>query len=89
MFQVEWMSDKIMKTFEGVAYNPFDFRHVKICRNLLELSRIRSPKVCFSLAVIIYVTNANDTGHYGVLIVKTAWRKTTEIDRPKSTVGRQ
>lgn len=43
--QVEWMSDKIMRSFEEARNNPFHFKHVKLCHNLAELARIPEPKV--------------------------------------------
>ncbi|XP_041353692.1 cleavage and polyadenylation specificity factor subunit 2-like [Gigantopelta aegis] len=43
--QVEWMSDKIMRSFEENRNNPFQFKHVKLCHNLAELSRVPEPKV--------------------------------------------
>ncbi|VDP06542.1 unnamed protein product [Soboliphyme baturini] len=43
--QVEWMSDKILRSFEEGRYNPFQFRHVQLCHSLAELARIHSPKV--------------------------------------------
>ncbi|XP_036335110.1 probable cleavage and polyadenylation specificity factor subunit 2 isoform X1 [Rhagoletis pomonella] len=43
--QIEWMSDKLMKTFEGARNNPFQFRHMQLCHNLAELSKMPSPKV--------------------------------------------
>ncbi|VDM96391.1 unnamed protein product [Thelazia callipaeda] len=43
--QVEWMSDKVLKSFEVGRYNPFQFRHVQLCHTLLDLIRVRSPKV--------------------------------------------
>ncbi|VDK54435.1 unnamed protein product [Anisakis simplex] len=43
--QVEWMSDKILKSFEGGRYNPFQFRHVQLCHSSFDLMRVRSPKV--------------------------------------------
>ncbi|CAD6991302.1 probable cleavage and polyadenylation specificity factor subunit 2 [Ceratitis capitata] len=43
--QIEWMSDKLMKTFEGARNNPFQFRHMQVCHNLAELSKMSSPKV--------------------------------------------
>ncbi|VDN24964.1 unnamed protein product [Gongylonema pulchrum] len=43
--QVEWMSDKVLKSFEVGRYNPFQFRHVQLCHTLTELIRVRSPKV--------------------------------------------
>ncbi|XP_021378418.1 cleavage and polyadenylation specificity factor subunit 2-like [Mizuhopecten yessoensis] len=46
--QMEWMSDKIMRSFEENRNNPFHFKHVKLCHNLAELSRIPEPKVVLS-----------------------------------------
>ncbi|XP_055677061.1 probable cleavage and polyadenylation specificity factor subunit 2 [Lutzomyia longipalpis] len=43
--QIEWMSDKLMKNFEGARNNPFQFRHLKLCHNLSELASVPSPKV--------------------------------------------
>lgn len=43
--QVEWMSDKILRSFEEGRYNPFQFRHVQLCHSMMELQRVRSPKV--------------------------------------------
>ncbi|XP_035228825.1 cleavage and polyadenylation specificity factor subunit 2-like, partial [Stegodyphus dumicola] len=43
--QVEWMSEKIMKNFEGQRSNPFQFKHVQLCHSLGELSKIPEPKV--------------------------------------------
>ncbi len=43
--QIEWMSDKLMKSFEGARNNPFQFRHLKLCHTLQELAKVPSPKV--------------------------------------------
>lgn len=43
--QIEWMSDKLMKSFEGARNNPFQFKHMQLCHNLSELSTVPSPKV--------------------------------------------
>ncbi|XP_050341682.1 probable cleavage and polyadenylation specificity factor subunit 2 [Bactrocera neohumeralis] len=43
--QIEWMSDKLMKSFEGARNNPFQFRHMQLCHNLAELAKMSSPKV--------------------------------------------
>lgn len=42
---VEWMSDKIMKSFEGQRNNPFQFKHLQLCYKLNDLNRVREPKV--------------------------------------------
>jgi len=39
------MSDKIMRAFEENRNNPFHFKHVKLCHNLVELAKIPEPKV--------------------------------------------
>lgn len=43
--QIEWMSDKLMKSFEGARNNPFQFRHLRLCHSMSELAKIPSPKV--------------------------------------------
>lgn len=43
--QIEWMSDKLMKSFEGARNNPFQFKHVQLCHSLAELNKVPSPKV--------------------------------------------
>lgn len=46
--QIEWMSDKLMKNFEGARNNPFQFRHMKLCHNMNELNNLPSPMVVLS-----------------------------------------
>jgi cleavage and polyadenylation specificity factor subunit 2 len=41
--QVEWMNNKIVQSFEVGRYNPFDFKHIKLCCSLSELNRIQTP----------------------------------------------
>ena len=43
--QIEWMSDKLMKSFEGARNNPFQFRHLRLCHSMNELAKVPSPKV--------------------------------------------
>ncbi|XP_050543875.1 cleavage and polyadenylation specificity factor subunit 2 isoform X2 [Daktulosphaira vitifoliae] len=43
--QIEWMSDKLMKSFEGARNNPFFFKHVKLCHNMNDLNKVPEPKV--------------------------------------------
>ncbi|KAF7638849.1 Cleavage and polyadenylation specificity factor subunit 2 [Meloidogyne graminicola] len=43
--QVEWMSDKILRMFELGRQNPFQLKHVRFCHTLVDLNRVRSPKV--------------------------------------------
>ncbi|XP_050438409.1 probable cleavage and polyadenylation specificity factor subunit 2 [Adelges cooleyi] len=43
--QIEWMSDKLMKSFEGARNNPFFFKHVKLCHNINDLNKTSDPKI--------------------------------------------
>ncbi len=43
--QIEWMSEKLMRTFEGRRNNPFAFRHMKHCHSIAEVNKVPSPKV--------------------------------------------
>ncbi|KAE9543581.1 hypothetical protein AGLY_002381 [Aphis glycines] len=43
--QIEWISDKLMKSFEGARNNPFFFKHVKLCHNMDDLNKVSEPKV--------------------------------------------
>lgn len=43
--QIEWMSDKLMRSFEGARNNPFQFKHLHLCHSLQELNKVPSPKV--------------------------------------------
>nr|XP_023012398.1 probable cleavage and polyadenylation specificity factor subunit 2 isoform X1 [Leptinotarsa decemlineata]XP_023012405.1 probable cleavage and polyadenylation specificity factor subunit 2 isoform X2 [Leptinotarsa decemlineata] len=43
--QIEWMSDKLMRSFEGARNNPFQFKHLQLCHTQGELSKVSSPKV--------------------------------------------
>lgn len=43
--QIEWMSDKLMKSFEGARNNPFHFRHAKLVHSIADLMKIPGPKV--------------------------------------------
>lgn len=43
--QIEWMSDKLMRSFEGARNNPFQFKHLQLCHSLNELGKVPSPKV--------------------------------------------
>ncbi|XP_076039081.1 cleavage and polyadenylation specificity factor subunit 2 [Oratosquilla oratoria] len=42
---IEWMSEKLTKSFDQSRSNPFSFKHVKLCHSLTDLSRLQSPKV--------------------------------------------
>lgn len=43
--QIEWMSDKLMKSFEGARNNPFQFKHLHMCHSMQELAKVSNPKV--------------------------------------------
>ncbi|ELU12868.1 hypothetical protein CAPTEDRAFT_155355 [Capitella teleta] len=43
--QVEWMSDKIMRSFEERRNNPFQFKHLQLCHSMAELAKVPEPKV--------------------------------------------
>lgn len=43
--QIEWMSDKMMKSFEGARNNPFQFKYARFVHSIQELAQIPGPKV--------------------------------------------
>ncbi|CAB0016650.1 unnamed protein product [Nesidiocoris tenuis] len=43
--QIEWMSDKLMKSFEAVRNNPFQFKHIRICHSVNEVLKLASAHV--------------------------------------------
>lgn len=43
--QVEWMSDKVMKSFEDRRNNPFHLKNVNICQDITSFMNIRQPCV--------------------------------------------
>lgn len=43
--QIEWMSDKLMRSFEGARNNPFQFKHLQLCHSMADLNKVPSPKV--------------------------------------------
>lgn len=43
--QVEWMSDKVMKSFEDRRNNPFHLKNVNICQDMTSFLNIRQPCV--------------------------------------------
>ncbi|XP_050426265.1 probable cleavage and polyadenylation specificity factor subunit 2 [Adelges cooleyi] len=50
--QIEWISDKLMKSFEGARSNPFSLKHVKLCHNMNDLNNVPEPK-------LVLASNAN------------------------------
>jgi len=51
--QIEWMSDKLMRSFEGARNNPFQFKHLQLCHSMAELNQVPSPKVNKTIKVSI------------------------------------
>ncbi|XP_058117783.1 probable cleavage and polyadenylation specificity factor subunit 2 [Anopheles ziemanni] len=49
--QIEWMSDKLMKSFEGARNNPFTFKHLRLCHTMADLAKVPSPKVVLASSV--------------------------------------
>ncbi|XP_018497303.1 cleavage and polyadenylation specificity factor subunit 2 [Galendromus occidentalis] len=43
--QVEWMSDKVMRSFEGARSNPFQFKYLIPCHSHGEIQSVSEPKV--------------------------------------------
>lgn len=39
------MSEKLMRSFEGLRSNPCQFKHLRLCHSLMELNKVPSPKV--------------------------------------------
>lgn len=49
------MSDKIMRSFEGLKGNPFQFKHLQLCHSLTELNKVPEPKVCLKIIELNYM----------------------------------
>lgn len=43
--QIEWMGEKLQKSYENTKNNPFQLRNVVLCHTLVELAQVPSPKV--------------------------------------------
>uniref|UniRef100_A0A0A9YR18 Cleavage and polyadenylation specificity factor subunit 2 n=1 Tax=Lygus hesperus TaxID=30085 RepID=A0A0A9YR18_LYGHE len=43
--QIEWMSEKLMKNFEAVRNNPFQFKHIRLCHSVNEVLKLATAKV--------------------------------------------
>ncbi|XP_030038036.1 probable cleavage and polyadenylation specificity factor subunit 2 [Manduca sexta] len=43
--QIEWMSDKLTRAFEGARSNPFALRHLHLCHSVAEVTRTPGPKL--------------------------------------------
>jgi cleavage and polyadenylation specificity factor subunit 2 len=48
--QVEWMNEKIARSFAEDRYNPFNFKHVKLCDSIEEINKLSSPKLILASA---------------------------------------
>ncbi|CAK1549515.1 unnamed protein product [Leptosia nina] len=46
--QIEWMSDKLTRAFEGARSNPFALRYLHLCHSVAEVTRTPGPKVVLS-----------------------------------------
>lgn len=42
---VEWMNDKIVRSFEEVRNNPFQFAKIVLCKSIEELDNVPNPKL--------------------------------------------
>ena len=42
---IEWMSEKLTKSFDNNRANPFSLKYVKFCHTLADLNQLPSPKV--------------------------------------------
>ncbi|RZF43077.1 hypothetical protein LSTR_LSTR001255 [Laodelphax striatellus] len=51
--QIEWMSDKLMRSFEGARNNPFQFKHLQLCHSMAELNKVPSPKAIVSMLQVV------------------------------------
>ncbi|XP_024082036.1 probable cleavage and polyadenylation specificity factor subunit 2 [Cimex lectularius] len=43
--QIEWMSDKLMKSFEAVRNNPFQFKNIRLCHSVNDILKLQASKV--------------------------------------------
>lgn len=59
--QIEWMSDKLMRSFEGARNNPFQFKHLQLCHSMAELNQVPSPKVNkkIKISVVFFDSKVN------------------------------
>ena len=42
---IEWMSERVIEKFTRKREQPYDFKHIKLCQTLSEVSSIPEPKV--------------------------------------------
>jgi cleavage and polyadenylation specificity factor subunit 2 len=43
--QVEWMNEKIARSFAEDRHNPFNFKYLKLCDSLEDVNKLSSPKL--------------------------------------------
>lgn len=79
--QIEWMSDKLMKSFEGARNNPFQFRHLQLCHTLAELQKVSSPKV------VLCSTTDMESGYSRELFIQWASNPNNSIIITTRLVG--
>ena len=80
LFQVEWMSEKILKLFEDKRDDPFKFKFIRACHSLEELDRIPEPKVVLAsppdlecgLARELFIRWAGDVKNSVVFTTRTS-----------------
>ncbi|GBP51084.1 Probable cleavage and polyadenylation specificity factor subunit 2 [Eumeta japonica] len=58
--QIEWMSDKLTRAFEGARSNPFALRHLQLCHSVAEVTRTPGPKVVLASFPDLEVGYARD-----------------------------
>ena len=74
--QVEWMNDKIVQSFEIGRNNPFEFKHIKLCRSIAELNGLNTPS---KNKVVLASTPDLESGFSRQLFVE--W-----CENPKNTI---
>lgn len=65
--QIEWMSDKLMRSFEGARNNPFQFKHLQLCHSMAELNQVPSPKVSKKIKISVAVTSFDSKINFQLL----------------------
>lgn len=43
--QVEWMNERIHRSFSEDRYNPFNFKSLKLCDSIEDINKLSSPKL--------------------------------------------
>lgn len=58
--QLEWMSDAVMRNFDEKRESPFQFRNLRLCHSIEELSRLPSPMVVLTTSHSLEIGFARD-----------------------------